>query len=395
MIDYFLINIFRKLKPDNIITNIGGNGFAVFFNGKKEEIKMSKFENYIRSLVQAHPELKIKLNNGSIIQLVGTDKYDSVRGTNPKGCVFSEYAFQNPLAWEVVRPILAANGGWAIFNTTPNGKNHSYKLYEFSKNNPKWFTQVLTVDDTKAVEQDILNEERLSMSREMFLQEYYCSFDVGAIGSIYGEQIEMARPRFTSLPIVPEKAIYVISDLGFADSTALWFFQKNGEFFNAIHYYENNRKQTDFYFRYINDYIDKHNSQLGKLVLPHDSKNGSVLTNQTVHSQAEGFFGNHKVYYLKRGSISQRIDATRKMFPRVKINKDECSLGIDCLENYKFKYDEKKKVFSKQPNHDWSSHGSDAFGYAMEYFESLKPPQIKVADYDNNDYGNTNPFSRF
>ena len=41
-------------------------------------------------------DMKVELVNGSIIQVVGTDKYDSVRGTNPIGCVFSEYAFQDP-----------------------------------------------------------------------------------------------------------------------------------------------------------------------------------------------------------------------------------------------------------------------------------------------------------
>ena len=74
-------------------------------------------------------ELKLNLTNGSIIQLIGTDNYDSIRGTNPIGCVFSEYAYQNPQAWEVVKPILKVNKGFAIFNTTPNGKNHAYEIY--------------------------------------------------------------------------------------------------------------------------------------------------------------------------------------------------------------------------------------------------------------------------
>lgn len=62
--------------------------------------------------------------------------------------VFSEYAFQNPTAWEVMRPILAENGGWAIFNSTPNGKNHFYELYNMGCANENWYTQKLGVDDT-------------------------------------------------------------------------------------------------------------------------------------------------------------------------------------------------------------------------------------------------------
>lgn len=65
-------------------------------------------------------ELKITLKNGSFIQVLGSENIDGLRGIAPKGIVFSEYAFQNPTAWAVMRPILAENGGWAIFNSTPN-----------------------------------------------------------------------------------------------------------------------------------------------------------------------------------------------------------------------------------------------------------------------------------
>lgn len=94
-------------------------------------------------------EMKIKLINGSVFQVVGTDRFDSVRGTNPIGCVFSEYAYQNPQAWDVVRPILNENGGWAVFNTTPNGENHAFDLYQAAKDSPDWFCEILTVNDTK------------------------------------------------------------------------------------------------------------------------------------------------------------------------------------------------------------------------------------------------------
>lgn len=64
--------------------------------------------------------LKFTLANGSFIQILGSENIDGLRGISPRGIVFSEYAFQNPTAWEVMSPILAENGGWAIFNSTPN-----------------------------------------------------------------------------------------------------------------------------------------------------------------------------------------------------------------------------------------------------------------------------------
>ncbi len=139
-------------------------------------------------------ELKINLKNGSFIQILGSENIDGLRGISPRGIVFSEYAFQNPTAWEVMRPILAENGGWAIFNSTPNGKNHFFELYNMAKDNENWFTQRLTVEDTKMVRKEYIDEERRNgMSEEMIQQEYYVSFDVGAIGSYYGREMEEAR----------------------------------------------------------------------------------------------------------------------------------------------------------------------------------------------------------
>lgn len=319
-------------------------------------------------------EMKLELINGSIVQIIGTDKYDAVRGTNPKGCIFSEYAFQNPMAWEVVRPILAANGGFAMFNTTPNGKNHAYKLFEQARASEQWFVQVLTADDTEVIPKAVLDEEQADMSREMFLQEYFCSFDVGMIGSIYGEQMETVP--IERLPIYPEIGVYVVSDLGLYDSTALWFFQQDGKFLNAIHYYESRGKQAQHYFAYIQDYLDRKNTQLAKFVLPHDSKKGSMVSKETVLSQAQDFFGGHKIHYKPIGKITERIDTTRRFFPKVRIDEMACSQGIECLQNYKYKFDDLKKVFGKEPEHDWASHGADGFGYAAEYFDSITSKKI-------------------
>jgi len=36
-------------------------------------------------------------------------------------------------------------------------------------------------------------------------------------------------------------------------------------------------------------------------------------------------------------------------------------VGIEALRSYHYKYDEETKTFSTEPEHDWSSHGADAF----------------------------------
>ncbi len=126
-------------------------------------------------------EMKITLVNGSIIKLVGSDSYDSLVGTNPMGVVFSEYSIGDGRAWDFIRPILAENGGWAVFNFTPRGMNHGWKILQQARNEPEqWFHQVLTVDDTKCISPEVLESERKQMPEELFRQEYYCEFLDGA-----------------------------------------------------------------------------------------------------------------------------------------------------------------------------------------------------------------------
>jgi hypothetical protein len=46
------------------------------------------------------------------------------------------------------------------------------------------------------VGKEYIDEERRNgMSEEMIMQEYYVSFDVGAIGSYYGREMEEARAQ--------------------------------------------------------------------------------------------------------------------------------------------------------------------------------------------------------
>lgn len=124
-------------------------------------------------------EMRIELRNGSAWQVIGSDKIDAVVGTNPVGVVFSEFPLQRPEAWELIRPILAENGGWAIFVYTPRGMNHGWKLLQQAKE-AGWFYQTLTVDDTGVIPKDVIAEEKKQMPQALFEQEYYCKFIEGA-----------------------------------------------------------------------------------------------------------------------------------------------------------------------------------------------------------------------
>lgn len=125
-------------------------------------------------------EMRIELTNGSAFQIVGCDSIDNIVGTNPVGVVFSEYSVGKAEAWDYIRPILAENEGWAIFDFTPRGMNHGWKILQQAKAEESWFYQVLTVDDTQALTPETIAAEQRQMPEDLFYQEYYCRFLEGA-----------------------------------------------------------------------------------------------------------------------------------------------------------------------------------------------------------------------
>ena len=46
----------------------------------------------------------VELINGSTVQLLGSDNYNALMGTNYVGIVFSEWALSDPESWAYLRP---------------------------------------------------------------------------------------------------------------------------------------------------------------------------------------------------------------------------------------------------------------------------------------------------
>ena len=310
-------------------------------------------------------EMMIELRNGSIIQIIGTDDIDRIVGTNPVGCVFSEYSLQNPKAWDLLRPILAENEGWAVFNYTPRGKNHGYELYEMAKNNPKWFAQILTVDDTKAISQEAIEEERLAgMDEDLIQQEFYCSFEAAIQGAYYAKQINKANEdgRITNVPYVENLPVYTVWDLGVGDSTAIWFVQLVNQEIRIIDYYEAQGEGLPYYAKVL----DEKGYKYGGHYAPHDIQVREMGSGLSRLETARSLGINFQV--VKNISIDDGINAARTIFNRCWFDKEKTKQGVNCLVNYHKEYDEKRKEYKNIPYHDWSSHGADAFRYLAVQF---------------------------
>jgi hypothetical protein len=324
-------------------------------------------------------ELRVELVNGSAIQLIGTDNIDSVLGTNPIGCVFSEYAMQDPRAWDYMRPILRENGGWAIFDYTPRGKNHGYSLYQMAKSNPEWFAEVLTIDQTKALDpSDIDKERREGMSEELIQQEYYCSFEGVQQGSVFGRQMEKAEKegRICGVPYQPEYPVDTWWDIGTSDATAIWFTQNAGKEVHVIDYYENSGTGIgiDHYVKVLQgmDYVwGTHNG-------PHDIEQHHFAANgKSTREQARALGFKFEDRTLK-DTGQDCINAARAFFSRCWFDAKRTERGRTALSAYHYPWLEKRYCFADEPFHDWSSHASKAYIY-LSIGHKLSPIQTKEA----------------
>lgn len=226
----------------------------------------------------------IKLINGSMIRLVGAHtNSDSLRGTNPVGVVFSEAAFMSKEVWTTIQPILTANKGLMIFQSTPNSRNDFYDVYQKNKGKKNWFVSVKTVDDTVnnegerlITEQDIEDEKDTGVTEGNIESEWYCKFTQIRRGSYYGPLVQQARDehRIGAFAYDENLDVDLYYDLGVDDSTCIWFVQLNENKKIFIDYLEANGEGLEYYA----DELKRRGYKYGVHYLPHDGNKRSIQT---------------------------------------------------------------------------------------------------------------------
>jgi hypothetical protein len=306
-------------------------------------------------------EMKIRFTNGSLLQLVGSDNYDSLMGTNPYGVIFSEYALQDPRAYQFIRPILTANGGWALFVSTPRGRNHLHHLYEIAQTSKEWLCLKMGVNETQHISEEDIEKERREglMSDDLIQQEYYCSFDLGIEGSYYGKYIDKMRMnnQIGIVPWEPGFKVHTVWDLGVRDSTTILWWQQIGTRCLIIDSYENSKHGLEHYIKIVQEKPYTY----GRHIAPHDIKVREFTSGMARIEKARQLGINFTV--APDLSIEDGIEAVRSTLPKIWIDERKCSKFIKALENYRQEYDPKKEIYKPGPLHNWSSHFSDAARY--------------------------------
>jgi hypothetical protein len=167
------------------------------------------------------------------------------------------------------------------------------------------------------------------------------------------------------------------------DCTSIWFHQTDGVRHRLIDYYENADESIAHYAFELRERAQQRGYKYGKHYGPHDLGNTEWGgTGKTRKEIAEGLGIKFKV--IERiDDKNDAIDAARQFLGMCWFDVKYCERGIRCLDNYRKRWNEQLSTWSREPLHDWASHGADSFmtgamGYKPEREKPKAVPAIPV-----------------
>jgi len=183
------------------------------------------------------------------------------------------------------------------------------------------------------------------------------SWEVTNEGLYYCKQMTMARSekRIGYIPYDDTIPVYTSWDLGYNDSTSIWYFQVHRKEIRVIDYDEGSGESLQYWLGVVKSkpYVyEKH-------LAPHDIMVHEYTSGMTRQTSARKLGIN--LIPVPKVAIIPGIDAARSMFNRCWFDETKCAKGLKALDNYKKDWDDRLACWRSQPLHNWASHGADAF----------------------------------
>lgn len=190
-------------------------------------------------------------------------------------------------------------------------------------------------------------------------------------GAYYAQCLAEAKAQgrigfFAKDPLMTVRAIWDIGGTGAkADACSIWIAQFIGGEIRVLDYYEAKGQPLATHVQWLRD------KGWGRAlcILPHDgSTNDKVYDVSYESALQEAGFETEVIPNQGKGAAKMRIEAARRLFPRIRFNADTTEPGREALGWYHEQADEKRNI-GLGPLHDWSSHGADSFGLMCVVYE--------------------------
>jgi phage terminase large subunit len=245
------------------------------------------------------------------------------------------------------------------------------KIVELNWRDNPWFPEVL----------DLERKGDMKARPDHYPHVWEGDFVTVVDGAYFAEGLTQARSegrvgRVAADPLMTTRAVWDIGGTGAkADACAIWIVQYVGREIRFLNYYEAVGQPLATHVQWLrsNGY-DK-----ALCVLPHDG-----ATNDRVHDvsyesalRAAGFEV-QVVPNQGKGAAMARVEQARRLFPSMWFNEATTAGGLDAVGWYHEKRDDERGI-GLGPNHDWSSHGADAFGLVAVAYEA--PSEAKIPDF--------------
>ena len=281
-------------------------------------------------------------------------------------------------SWNVLIPTIRKEGSeiWVSFNEELEADDtyqrfivrpptNSKVVHTTWKDNP-WVSEVMRQEITDLQTRDPEEYEHI----------YGGTCRQSVHGAIYAPELNLAERegRLTRVPYDAQQPVFTFWDLGFGDSTTVWFGQSVGFEFHWIDYISGELQALAYYIKQLQErpYI------YACHYLPWDGASKELGTGRSIQEQMQAIFGHDRVKCAKRLEVVDGIAAVRLIFGRSWFDREKCADGLQALRHYRYERDEQLGAFKRSPLHDWASHGADGFRTAAVSIKEVQRPEPQV-----------------
>jgi phage terminase large subunit len=269
----------------------------------------------------------------------------------------------------LLRPTLRAEGAERWFSWNPRRKIDPVDVMFKGAEKPtgavlvraNWRDNPFFTAELEQERQDCLRQQP-ELYQHIWEGGYVTMLD----GAYYAKSINAARQagRIGRVPADPLMTYRLFFDIGGtgarADAVSIWAAQFIGKEIRALDYYEAVGQPLATHVQWMRErgYIPKR----AQIWLPHDGETHDKVHDVSYQSALKDIgYDVTVVPNQGKGAAKARIEAGRRYFPSIWFNEDTTSPGLEALGWYHEKKDEQRAI-GLGPEHDWSSHGADAFG---------------------------------
>jgi phage terminase large subunit len=220
------------------------------------------------------------------------------------------------------------------------------------RDNP-WFPEVLRIE----------KDHLLATDQEAYRHVWEGECKSAVEGAVYGKEVQAAQEsgRLTSVPCDRTRPVDTVWDLGYGDSTAIWFVQPVSGWYHLIDYIEDDGKTIEWYLIQL----QQRGYVYGRDWLPHDGID-TIIHGKLAGDRSRSIEGimraaGRNVRIIPKMLVTEGINAARTIFPQCRFDAEKCYEGLRALRMYQWGKPSASGVEMREPLHDAASHGADAF----------------------------------